>query len=252
MDVKVRMESDLLEPLIRLQEMDRQRDRLQKKLDEVPRRLKKYTDRIVELEGEAAGVAHELRTHKADADREELEVKSLEAEREEMKRKMNLPGLNNREYLTLQEHLTGVLADINSHSDVALKALTRVEELEAQLAELKERVESAQAEYDEARSKLEGSLEPTKAELATRDAERSGQLPAAHSDALAVYERVRTKHNDALAAMEGTIDRAAGHIGNDLHCSACYMTVTANDAVRVLARKELVQCKSCVRLLYVP
>ena len=55
-----------------------------------------------------------------------------------------------------------------------------------------------------------------------------------------------------MSIVDGTIDRAAGRIGNDLHCSACYMTITANDGVRVLARKEVVQCKSCVRVLYVP
>ena len=252
MDLKVGMESDLLEPLIRLQELDRKRDRLQKKLDDVPRKLKTYTDRVAGLETDAAAVAYELRTHKAEADREELEVKALEAEREDMKRKMNLPGLNNREYLTLQEHLTGVLADINSHSDVALKALTKADEFETQLAELKGQLEAAQAEHDAARQKLEGSLQPTKDELVALDAERSERRPTANTDALRIYERVRTKHRDALALMDGTIDRAAGRIGNDLHCSSCFMTVTANDAVRVLARKEIVQCKSCVRILYAP
>ena len=82
--------------------------------------------------------------------------------------------------------------------------------------------------------------------------ERREKIREVSTDALQTYERVRRKHKDALALVEGTIDRAAGRIGNDLHCSACYMTITANDAVKVLGRKELVTCKSCVRILYVP
>jgi predicted nucleic acid-binding Zn-ribbon protein len=30
------------------------------------------------------------------------------------------------------------------------------------------------------------------------------------------------------------------------------MTITANDVLQVLARKKLVPCKSCGRILYVP
>ena len=252
MDSKVRMESDLIEPLIELQASDRKRDRLQKKLDDIPIKLKSHTDRISKIESELAVFVLEHKEHRTEADREELEVKALEAEREKLKKQMNAPGLNNREYLALQEHLTGVLADINSHSDVALKAMTKAEEVEGSMTELKEQLSKAQEEYGAAREQLEGSLQPTKEDLERRSGERAEYLPGVNIDALAVYERVRTKHKDALAILDGTIDRAAGRIGSDLHCSACYMTVTANDAVRILARKEVVQCKSCVRVLYVP
>lgn len=252
MDSKVGMDTDLIEPLIELQASDRKRDRLQKKLDDIPIKLKSHTDKIAGIESQLAELVVEHKGHRTEADREELEVKALEAEREKLKKQMNAPGLNNREYLALQEHLTGVLADINSHSDVALKAMTKVEEIEAAMTEFKEQLSKAQEEYAAAREQLEGALQPTKEDLEKRNRDRAEYLPKVNVEALAVYERVRTKHKDALAVLDGTIDRAAGRIGSDLHCSACYMTVTANDAVKILARKEIVQCKSCVRILYVP
>ena len=85
-----------------------------------------------------------------------------------------------------------------------------------------------------------------------RNAERAEYAPSVKEEGRELYERVRRKHAEAMSIVDGTIDRAAGRIGNDLHCSACYMTITANDGVKVLARKEIVQCKSCVRILYVP
>ena len=42
MEAKAGMEADIIGQLIGLQKIDRARDRLQKRLDEVPVRLKKY------------------------------------------------------------------------------------------------------------------------------------------------------------------------------------------------------------------
>jgi predicted nucleic acid-binding Zn-ribbon protein len=243
---------DVIAQLIRLQELDRIRDKLQRRLDQVPVRLKSHTDAIRALE-EALSAQEQLhRAAKAESDRAELEVKSKEEEREKIKRQMNAPKLSNREYEMLQEAMAGVLADINSHTDQAVKAMQRAEEAETQVAELKGQLDKAQSEFREAKEKLESGLGDVTGDLAKRDEERKEKIKGVGADALRTYERVRRKHKDALALVEGTIDRAAGRIGNDLHCSACYMTITANDAVKVLGRKELITCKSCVRILYVP
>ena len=243
---------DVIAQLIRLQELDRIRDKLQRRLDQVPVRLKSHTDAIRALE-DALSAQEQLHwAAKAESDRAELEVKSKEEEREKIKRQMNAPKLSNREYEMLQEAMAGVLADINSHTDQAVKAMQRAEEAETQVTDLKGQLDKARTEYAEAKEKLESGLGDVTGDLAKRDRERKEKVKDVSSDALQVYERVRRKHKDALALVEGTIDRAAGRIGNDLHCSACYMTITANDAVKVLGRKEIVTCKSCVRILYVP
>jgi predicted nucleic acid-binding Zn-ribbon protein len=246
------MDTDVIEQLIRLQELDRVRDRLQRRLDEVPIKLRSHTDRIAALESELAEQEVSLRSLRAEADRAELEVKAKEADREKYKRQMNAPKLSNREYQALQEQLAGVLADINSLSDKALSALERASETEDQATALQSELETARAAHAEAKEKLESALTGVRSDLAAKDEERKEFVAGVGMEPLAVYERVRRKHKDALAIVEGTIDRAAGRIGTDLHCSACFMTITANDAVQVLRRNRVIQCKSCVRILYVP
>jgi predicted nucleic acid-binding Zn-ribbon protein len=250
MEAKTSMESSIA-LLVKLQGIDRARDRLQKRLDQVPIKLREHTDAIADLERSIAVQAHVQRVARAEADRAELEVRAGEAKRERYKAQMNAPTLSAREYDVLREQLAGVLADINSHSDIALKAMEAAGAADTLTAELEVQREQAQAAYEAARAKLEGSLGDVRAELARLDAEREAFTPVIPAEALAVYERVRTKHRNALALVEGTIDREAGRIGNDLHCSACYITITSNDAVKVLESK-LIQCKSCVRILYVP
>ncbi len=252
MDQKVGMETDVIEQLVRLQDMDRARDRLQKKLDEVPVKLKSHTDGIWALERDLEESELLQKHARAEADRAELEVRSLEERREKIKQGMNAPKLSAREYETLQEELAGVLADINSFSDTAIKALDSASEADASGAETRAKLEETRAAYAEAKATLEGSLAGTVEDLNARNAKRAQYVEGVDTTRLEIYERVRRKHNAAMSIVDGTIDRAAGRIGNDLHCSACYMTITANDGVRVLARKEVVQCKSCVRILYVP
>ena len=245
------LDTDLIEQLVRLHEMDRVCDRLQRRLDQVPVKLKSHTDMIASLEAQIAQRAAERQAAQVESDMFELEVKAKEEVREKIKVGMNAPKLSNREYEVLQEQLAGVLADINSQTDKALKAMERVAEAEASQAELERELGTVQETYESEKAKLEGGLTNTREDLAKRDDARQEYALTVGSDALMVYERVRRKHNDALAVLDGTIDRAAGRMGNDIHCSACYMAITANDALQVLARKQVVQCKSCVRILWV-
>jgi predicted nucleic acid-binding Zn-ribbon protein len=162
------------------------------------------------------------------------------------------PKITGKEYTVLQEQLAGVLADLQSLTERGIDALTRAEEAEGSLAELRAALAEAQQAYQAAKEELEGSLSDVREELERRTRERDEFVGSIGREPLAEYERVRLKYKDALAAVDGTIDRAAGRIGNDLHCSACYMAVTSNDAVNVLRGTRLLRCKSCTRILYVP
>lgn len=252
METEAKAKMDVIEHLIKLQEIDRKRDRLQKRLDQVPIKLKEHTDTIARLEASIVEQEQAMRTARAEADRAELEVKSREERREKLKAQMNAPKLSNREYEVIREELAGVLADVNSYSDKALKALERASEAETLVAKLREELATARKAYEGARGQLEGSLTDVRQELAGHDAERAAATVQVPSEALQIYERVRKKHKDALVAVAGTIDRVAGRMGNDLHCASCHIAVTANDAIQVIARRKVVQCKSCVRILYVP
>lgn len=252
MESKTDMGTDIIGQLVRLQQMDRKRDRLQKRLDQVPIKLKEHSDTIAQLQQALAEQDQLMLSSRAEADRAELEVKAKEEQREKIKRQMNAPKLSNREYEVLQESLAGILADINQLTGQALKSLDKVAEAEGNVTTFRAELAAATEAHDEAKAKLEGGLKDVKSELEKRDAERAEYLASVRAEPLKVYERVRQKHSDALAVVDGTIDRAASRIGTDLHCSACYMTITANDAVQVLEGKRLIRCKSCARILYVP
>ena len=144
------------------------------------------------------------------------------------------------------------MAEVGGVAGERLRAfIERIERLEEEKAALATDIETRRTEYERVKAELEGSLSDVKGDLDTRNADRTAFAAEVTMEPYNVYERVRRKHADALAIVDGTVDRAANRMGSDLHCSACYMTITANDAVKVLARDSIVQCKSCVRILYV-
>ena len=243
---------EAIDLLVKVQEMDRVRDRLQRKLDQVPKKLKGHTDGIDSLEAQVEELTLLARTARAEADRAELDVKTKEERREGIKAQMNAPKLSNREYEVLRDEMAGVLADINSLEHGAIKALQRAEEAEQTKSAVEAELIEKREAYQAAKAELEGSLADVTADVDSRNKERGQFCLEIPMEPFQIYERVRRKHPDAMALVEGTIDRAANKMGSDLHCSACYMTITANDAVQVLARTGVIQCKSCVRILYVP
>jgi len=243
---------DVIERLLKLQEIDRVRDRLQKRLDEVPVKLRVHAEAVAAAERALEEQRNVWKLAKAEAARNELSIAAKESEREKVKGMMNAPKITGREYTVLQEQLAGVLADIGSLTDQAVAGLERAAEAEKRSAELEAELEKARAAYQKAKADLEGGLKGVRDELGTRNDERKTFLRDLPAEPLDVYERVRRKHPLALAALDGTIDRAAGRIGNDVHCSSCHMQLTSNDVVKVVGRKTIVQCRSCMRILYVP
>lgn len=249
---KTTMEPDVMGRLLKLQDLDRKRDRLQRKLDEVPVKLGAQREAVEAADGALSEHRSLLQVLRTETQRTELEMAEKESARDKVKTMMNAPKLTAKEYSVLQEQLAGVLADISSLTDRAVAAMERIEEAEKRLTELQGELEAAQGRHDQEKEKLEGSLSGVRGELEELNTRRKDLASPIPADILSSYERVRRKHKQALSAIAGTLDRVAGRIGNDLHCSNCYMSIPANDALEVLAGKKLLSCKSCGRLLYVP
>ncbi|MCZ6573442.1 MAG: hypothetical protein O7C98_09795 [Planctomycetota bacterium] len=250
MEGKVGM--NIVDQLLKLQDLDHKRDRLQRRLDQVPVLLKAQSDAVASAQAALQEQELQLREVRASIDRNDLEIKSKDAERDKVKTAMTQPRVTAKEYTILQEQLAGVLADIGSLTEAGVEALTKCDEAEQSLGPLRQAVEEAQAAHDAKKEELEGSLSSVCQELEERSRLRDEAAADVLPEPLSLYKRVRAKYRDALAAVDGTIDRAAGRIGNDLHCSACYMAVTSNDAVILVGGDKLLRCKSCTRILYVP
>ncbi len=247
--------TDIIEQLLRLREIDHKRGRLKKKLDAVPKKLRRFTDALDAFDCAVEEQEQVKLAAQAEARRAELEVATHEEQRDKIKLQMNAPKLSNRDYEVLQTGLSSVLADINSLTTAAVKSMGRAEEAEKKAKEVRDEADALRKEYEEELARLNGSLSGVRDQLGELNAQRDifmKEDQVITIEALDIYERIRAKLGDALAAVDGTIDRAGNRIGNDLHCSACYITITPNDAVQVIEGQRLIQCKSCVRILYVP
>jgi predicted nucleic acid-binding Zn-ribbon protein len=110
--------------------------------------------------------------------------------------------------------------------------------------ELKEAVMEQQIrekEFEDLKASLEADLGAYMQEADELGARRSEMVYNLDPEALKTYERVRT-------ALDGD---AIVHVENRI-CGGCYMSITSNDYVRICGMKEIVTCKSCQRILFIP
>ncbi len=116
------------------------------------------------------------------------------------------------------------------------------------LEKLAPQISAAERTYAEERNKLEHlltALESKKSNLETRIAEFKNEherlAKALDEDVLELYLRLfKTKHGTAVATLEHEV------------CMGCHMKVTAQTVVQVRARREIVHCPQCGRILYLP
>ena len=57
---------------------------------------------------------------------------------------------------------------------------------------------------------------------------------------LKIYDRAFQAHGEGLAPIENNV------------CQGCFSSVTPNDRSRLISGRELVVCRSCQRIVYLP
>ncbi len=109
----------------------------------------------------------------------------------------------------------------------------QVEELERQVALLRERAEDIEKHYEMDRSRLEGEIE----QLQQRREELVGKI---EPTLLRMYEQLRSRHRGvAVAAVE------------DGKCSACHTAVPRDIEAKLLHASVPVRCENCQRILWI-
>ncbi len=132
--------------------------------------------------------------------------------------------------------------EISEAEEEGLQLLEKAEELAKQLQTLRDELAAEEATFSEFSGNVEREVAGASKRLAQLEEERKRRLGAnADPQVLAIYERLLfAREGVALAALEGRI------------CQGCFMEVPANVFVKLSRGRELIQCPSCDRILYLP
>ncbi|QGJ68880.1 Phospholipase [Planctomycetales bacterium 10988] len=233
--------TSLTECLRILHRLHRQLGDISDRLRRGPLQIKAREANLAKLQTEVEEIEQEAKETRMTADQKELLLKSREQKIKDLQAKLN-SCKTNREYQAIREQIAADEMACSVLSDEILEVYERSDEIQARVPEVKEKAQKTQQELESTRTKIQESEEKLLSErerLQGELQEAEKKLPAAERD---TYRRlVKQMAADALAPIEG----------KNRVCGGCYQQIPLNDYNR-LCTSQIVYCRSCGRLLYLP
>lgn len=229
-----------LEKLIDLQITDTNIRRLKQSLDTAEKRradleqeFEKHAFSIREIQDRRDG----LHAERADLERQIAENKTY-LERAERNLKH---AQNQKEYETAMRETDALQKQIGGFETTVLEKMTAIEEVEKEIADRADEINTIDSKRDAALTEFDAQLEKDRAELAVDEKRREEVFKTLPSNLAAVYDRLTQRSRDGVAVAE---------VVNG-SCSSCFMALRPQMQVEVRRGEQIVTCESCTRILYV-
>ena len=172
----------------------------------------------------------------------EGEADQLREKIEEVQTQLYRPGVirSPKELEDLQLELESLKRRRSELEDQALEAMDAMEEAQKSLKEAEEHLVELAQSHDSGQAQLGGRKGRLEGDLVTLEERRTEQLELVDANLLALYDRLRANRQGRAVA------KVAGGA-----CQGCRISLPVNLVQRARAGKEVVQCSSCERILYV-
>jgi len=230
-----------LEKLVELQKTDTNIRRLKRSLETAEQRR--------------AGLEHEFEQHAFSIREIQGKRDNLNAERANLEKQIaenktyleradrNLKhSQNQKEYETAMRETDALQKQIAALETQTLEKITATEDLEKELAERAEEINTLDVKREAALKEFDSKIEAERKELAG-ELERRNEVFVTLPDRLAaVYDRLAQRSRDGIAVAE---------VVNG-SCSACFMSLRPQMQLEVKKGDQIITCESCTRILYIP
>jgi len=225
--------------LIALRDVDRLRSQASLLIDSVPRVLGARHRDSTGAQGQLDAARAKLQGFKAHLRSLELDL----AEREAGILKANgnlMSAKTNQEYSLLVAEIARKREEKGKVEEAILEQFETIKQGEGLVKAAEAHLVEAEAEYKAFENRAKTEWETHRAELVGLDARREQIRRAVEPVVLKLYDRALAAHGEGVAAVEVHI------------CQGCFSTVTPNDRSRLISGLELIMCRSCQRILYLP
>ena len=230
-----------LEKLINLQKTDTNIRRLKRSLETAEKRR--------------AGLEHEFEQHAFSIREIQNRRDALNAERANLEKQIaenktyleradrNLKhAQNQKEYETAMRETDALQKQIAALETQTLEKITAAEEVEKELTDRAEEINTLDAKRDTALAEFDATIEADRKELAGELEKRNEVFVTLPDRLAAVYDRLAQRGRDGIAVAE---------VVNG-SCSACFMSLRPQMLLEVKRGDQIITCESCTRILYLP
>jgi len=225
--------------LIALRDVDRLRSQASHLIDSVPRVLGARHRDSTGAHGALDAAKDKLKGFKTHL--KSLELDLAEREAAILKANANLMSAKtNQEYSLLVAEIARKREEKGKVEEQILEQFETIKQGEGLVKSAEAHVVEAESEYKAFEDRAKSEWETHRSELAGLEERRAAIRRAIQAPILKLYDRALAAHGEGVGAVEANV------------CQGCFSTVTPNDRSRLISGLELVTCRSCQRILYLP
>ena len=190
----------------------------------------------------AAVAAVKERLAQSQSERKKIEAEVATIQTRLSKYKGQLTELKtNKEYQTMQHEIQVAEEAIRSHEDRVLERMEEAENLSRELKTAEAELKRQQAEISAEKSALDAEAAALRKSADEKSAARGDVAKALTPQALKLFEHV-SRQRKGLAIAEA----------RDGSCGVCHVRMRPQMYNEVRRNENLIQCESCLRILYAP
>ncbi|MBI4584789.1 MAG: hypothetical protein HY717_12305 [Planctomycetes bacterium] len=232
--------NDLMKDLLGLQSLDTELILLAALKRTRPQELEKERAMGIQAKQALDHLQQEIKRIKLECDRAELDLKKDQADLEKVQVALNT-AKSNQEYQVLRDQIERLKERMGKAEEAILMKMAEIDSLNEEKKAAIDNLAAVEKEFKVKEEELQGFLK----ELAERanglEKKRAEKAQIITPDALEVYSRILGRYCDAaLAAVENNV------------CQGCHMSVTTQLITQLMIGRDLIQCKNCMRILYLP
>jgi predicted nucleic acid-binding Zn-ribbon protein len=226
-----------IEKLLVLQDRDRKIRTLKQELKFAPLEKKEMDEKL-------AAALRDLEAIRQKSREIEVERKKLENEAQSKRdsiakyQTQKFQTRKNEEFQALSNEIKRFEGDIQGIEDRELDLMENAEKVKAIVAETDRQTQATKVMVERQTKDLASKTEAVTAQLKELETERASLAAGVDEDLLDTFNRLFVNKTEAVVPLEHDV------------CMGCHMKVTTQTAVLVKARREIVHCEHCGRILY--
>ena len=229
-----------IQHLIRLQQLDSDIESGRRRIAEIPAVQSALVARLEQATTAVAAVKERLAVSQQERKKIEAEVAAIQTRLSKYKGQL-LELKTNKEYQTMQHEIATAEEAIRSHEDRVLERMEEAENLARDLKAAETELKAQQGAIATERAALDAEGGNLLRRVDEISATRSTVAKQLSPEALRLFEHV-SKQRKGLAVAEA----------RDGSCSVCHVRMRPQMYNEVRRGENLIQCESCLRILYAP
>ncbi len=227
-----------IQHLIRLQQLDSEIESARRRIAEIPAVQEALAARLEQATAAVAAAKQRLAASQTERKAIETDVTTIQTRLSKYKGQL-LELKTNKEYTTMLHEIATAEAAIRSHEDRVLERMEEAETITGEVKAAEAELKTQQAAIAAERKTLEAEASALQSTANDKSAARTAAAKELSPEALRLFEHV-SKQRKGLAVAEA----------RDGSCTVCHVRMRPQVYNDVRRGESLIQCESCLRILY--